>query len=468
MLTTESTITVASAATVTALPKKPRMTKKRIEQLKRRNIALNYIQEWCSNLGFDYALLNSSELDVFVDLFNKNIETKSIVNKALFNHFNSMPATKPFNPEKLATLTKVLTVTVDRATKKELDRIERNIKSQKQYVESNTRQIKDYSDSIEYLKRDIETKLKSIDGFENLANELKVKSAVNKPIENHDRIKKTVDYLMDMVKDLCENTSFYRLHDLTVPSCGTMAKIEIVFETSDVLIKDPSAVGTPAFNLGKFLIKWRPFEYSGEDNDNFPDRLDHGLLSSLGVHPYKDNIECGGYYHPHVSGGGVCWGNIQDMAAENLSYDNNFQFRKSPKQVFIGLMQLLKSYNSSSPYQQLMNFRLKKDPKFYLTLEQSFRENSYATLVLPNRSTQQYYWNDANRDVVDKIHPSSIRRYLNSLGRAVSPEQTADHAAIEVKLYQKYYIGTNFQHREFKNKCFLKLNDNTYVEFKSR
>jgi hypothetical protein len=467
--TTETTIQAATpAVTATALPKKPRMTKKRIELLKKRNAALSYIQEWCSNLGFEFSRLTPAELDGFVDIYNKN-DSKSVTNKALFTHFNSLPAVSSYDVEQLKSLTNVLTVTVDRATKKELDRIERNLSNYNSNIQRYERDIVNYNQYIENHKREIVRTQQTIEQTEKLASDLKSKCTVNKPIENHDKIKVTIDYLMGMIQELCETSNFYKLHELKVPNCGTLSKIEIIFSTIDVLIKDPTSVGVPAFNLGKFLISWKPFGVLGEDSDDqyIPERIDTSLLYYIKVLPFKDNVECNGYYHPHVSDGGVCWGNIQDMVAENLSFNSSYQFRASPMKAFIGLAQLLKSYNASSPYQNLMNFRLKKDPKYYLTLEQTFKEASQVALSLKGVAPV-YYWNSHNADVVDKIHPASIRRYLDATGRAVSPEQIDRHSAIEVKLYAKYYMGTTFQHREFKGKMFLKLADNTYHELKTR
>ena len=443
---------------------KPRMTKKRIEAMKLREAALTYIQLWCTNLGFDFELLSVEKADQAIAIFHK--EGKSAVNKMLFAHFNSLPLASNCPDQLLNQLDEVLTMKVDGATRRKVQAYRRDIESKQRNIRNRENNIANYEADIQRWRGDIANWNREIQSTETVINDLKAKESVNKPIDQYETFKKTVVYLKAKIKELCDTSNFYKLHSMYVPDDGALNKLEIVLETSHVFIRDNTPA--PAFNMGKFLIKWKPFEFSGDDLDNFPDRGSaNGLCYYVLVVPFKDNVVVQGFPHPHVQEGGrVCWGSLMATANTELYYNRNFEFTGDIKSVFIGLRELLRTYNSESPYVDLMQFKLKVNPKYYLTLEQVFKEHGRKTIRF-NDQFEGYGSFKIDADTLAKINKVSIVRYLNRRGGSVSPELTADHFAIDVKTYRKYYVGTNFQHKDAKNKDFIKLADNTFVEFKA-
>lgn len=106
------------------------------------------------------------------------------------------------------------------------------------------------------------------------------------------------------------------------------------FVTKDIVLVDPRPNGCPPVNLGKFLVKINPKNFS---------------TSSVSIRPFFNNIDAVGYYHPHVSSGRICWGNAFEPAAKGF-HDRNF------KQFFKVLFSLLSTYNYESPYREMGRF----------------------------------------------------------------------------------------------------------------
>lgn len=116
------------------------------------------------------------------------------------------------------------------------------------------------------------------------------------------------------------------------------------FVTKDVVLVDPRPNGCSPVNLGKFLVKINPKNFS---------------TNSVAIRPFFNNIDAGGYYHPHVSNGRICWGNAFEPAAKGF-HERNF------KQFFKVLFSLLSTYNYESPYKEMGRFVSEQSDR-YLT-----------------------------------------------------------------------------------------------------
>lgn len=443
--------------------KKPRMTKKRIELIKKTDAATSYIQQWCVNLGYEFSLMNETTLKQMIAVFVR-ATAKSEVNKALYTYYNSLPPVEALTAESFKSLDESLIMKVDGKTAKAIEDQTGQIARAKSNIASHERNVRDYERALSEQKQNIDAYTKRIVDYEAKIADLRSKSKTNIPVENYDNMVKMLAQLKGFLAELVNNSNFYKVQSMEIPDDGLFYKLKIMFETTEVYIKDDTAAA--AFNLGSFLVEWKPFAYT-QDNGGAPrSGRGNGLYAYIRVLPYKNNTNYQRYYHPHVSDSHVCWGNIQEMVDNNLLYDNNYKFLGNPVLAFTGLRELLKTYNAASPYVSLMKIRLVKDPKFYLTLEQVYKEYDSVTLSLTKTWESPYYSaNTNNFDYVKKINPVSIRKYLNARGGSTSPELTREHAAIQCKVYSKFYADTDIQHRDAKGKLYLKLADNTFVEY---
>lgn len=441
--------------------KKPRMTKKRIEAIKKADAAIMYIQQYCLTLGFDFSLIPEAKVNELISIFGAKDGTKSAVNKALFVFFESLPKVEPSKATDFAQLDEVLTVKVDAASTKLIKRFEANLESNKKNIESYNAQVRDYQQAIADYSKHIEQETKSINEMQKAIDKTKAESKTNVPIKDFSQVQKAVEQLKGMVANLVNTSGFYKLHKFDIPIDGDLASLRITFETSEVYIKDTQAAA--AFNLGSFLIEWTPYGILKDYRNPAEAEGYSGNYQYIKVLPNKNNTKSSGYYHPHVSNMRVCWGNVQDTVGKALMFNSKYEFNYKPENAFICLRELMRSYNAASPYHSLTKFRLTKDPKFYLTFDQVFVHKGSTVLSYSAEQSGYYYWNANHIDIIKNVHPASVIKYLDADGRAVSPEFTNKHRGVEIKLYGKYYVDTDIQHREFKGKQYIKLADNSYV-----
>lgn len=78
-------------------------------------------------------------------------------------------------------------------------------------------------------------------------------------------------------------------------------------------------------------------------------RLSYSNGIGLEVHKHKDNITSSGYYHPHISSGNICLGNMNDLFNEAME-------KKDIHQMFEITRSILLTYNDGDPYRALHYF----------------------------------------------------------------------------------------------------------------
>lgn len=119
---------------------------------------------------------------------------------------------------------------------------------------------------------------------------------------------------------------WYSLHDATQNS--------VEFITPQVALRyvHPELGIDKSLAMGKYRVIVKPM---------------HGMVS---VQAHEDNIITrNSYYHPHISGGTVCWGNAHDAYSQLPN-----AFNMVP--ALTALRSLLQSYNYDSPYERFEQF----------------------------------------------------------------------------------------------------------------
>jgi hypothetical protein len=115
----------------------------------------------------------------------------------------------------------------------------------------------------------------------------------------------------------------------------------IVFTTATVTTKyyNKKAGIEMDVNLGRFKVVYQP------------------ARNSIKVLPFEDNVHSSGHIHPHIgSGGSVCWGNAEDTYVHCMDHCQ-------PSKAFLALRVILTTYNSDSPYVDLHEFAVQRNPE---------------------------------------------------------------------------------------------------------
>lgn len=453
--------------------KKPRMTAKRIAELRLTQGCTNYVQQACQMMSYDFALITPEKLKDLIALYNTPNTSKSFINKALFDYFATLP-TKPKMDLSTSDLAKI-----DQALFKKNDNRQVEIDKLKYQVINNERMIVDTNADIQFFQSEIINhksaienfeknkidKLAKIESFKNQIDEIAARPIGDLRIENYQNMQAAFKRIKLCIINLVNNSSFYNLESIQVPENGELQYLKIIFKTNDIWLSEANNLKASKINMGSFLIKWTPFVYieqydtpPAKDSRNYNDFLYYNLRG-IRISPYANNIEVNGHTHPHVSSSTICWGNAEDTVKKGLSYDENFNF-SNPEQAFIALRELLKTYNSESPYVSLIEFRRKQNPQYLLTLDKVHERKSRCTISVDLARFSSY--RGVKFDVT-QIHPSSISRYLDVHGRAISPDLKDRHAYLDVNTYQVVYIGTKAQPKDEKGKNYFKLVDNSFL-----
>lgn len=469
--------------------RKPRMTAKKLAELKVTQAATHYIMQTCILLDFDFTALTAENIKQLVTVFNT--QGKSKVNGALIAIFKTLPAKPEFKPDDAAQLDKAIITNVD--TKKvELAKItndmqasERNINREVNNIASTKEAIARHNADIALYEQRIVNNMAALETLRKKAEDVMNAPNGDNKIANWQKVQNGLSQIKNAIANLVNNSAFYHLESIQVPDDGRLHLIKVIFRTNDVWLTEANSPDSPPMNMGSYLIQWRPFAYlglydsvpdsddherdedddSGDDNSAFHSFQDD-LLSSIRCYPYKNNVVVDGYHHPHViEEGDFCWGNAQDTVRNNLTYNNDFQFTGHIENAFIAARELLKTYNSGSPYRQLVLFRRKQNPAYLKTL--SLVEKAKHSVIISLDVNKWGSYAGVSIDV-NTINPISIRRYRDEMHNVVSPELKHKHCYYEVNLYGKYYIGTDEQPREERSKNYLKLLDNSFVLFEAK
>ena len=104
--------------------------------------------------------------------------------------------------------------------------------------------------------------------------------------------------------------------------------------------------------------------------------------SRIRVMPAENNINVGGYYHPHInSSGEICWGTAQAQASNELS-------KGLIVNPFLLLAAVLTGYNSGSPYVNLQSFHeLVVTKEEQMAIDAMAQKQKEAQVILLNSMT---------------------------------------------------------------------------------
>ncbi len=191
----------------------------------------------------------------------------------------------------------------------------------------------------------------------------------------------------------------------------------LVFLTSKVVAKfyNKKAGIELDVNLGTFEVMYKPTK-----ND-------------LRVHQHEDNLIVDRIYHPHVdSSGSVCWGNAQQTYVQSMQ-------NLEPSKAFLALQVILTNYNDESPFRDLFDFAVIRDPKILEGRPEVFA--SY--------DTSGAWFLD------DDISPSIS-------GRIDTTTDDDGCDRVLMRLYRKVYQGTNVSVGGV-NEYYFKTNNGEYI-----
>lgn len=454
--------------------KKPRMTAKRIAEMRVSLGCTNYVQQVCQMMGYDFAAITPEKMKELVEIYNAPTRSKSFINKSLFDYFAALPAKSKlgFDTPELNVIDKALVRKTDNRhieidkLKYQLTNNKRIIKDLDSNIDSYQREIKNYIQTIESSKLDKTQRLANIENFEKQILEITNRPMGDLRIENYANMSSAIKRIKLCIIDLVNNSSFYNLESIQVPDNGELQYIKIIFRTNDIWLGEANNAKASKINMGSFLVKWTPFMWL-EDYVSVPDRDDRNyndflwsMLRGISITPHANNIDVGSHVHPHVSGGGtICWGNAEDTVRKGLSYTPDFDFI-APEKAFIALRELLKTYNSDSPYISLTEFRRKQNPQYLQTLDKVHERKSRCTISL---DLAKWSLHRGVKFDVTKIHPNTISRYLDANGKAASPELKDKHCYIDVHTYHVVYLGTSAQPKDERGKHYFKLVDNSFL-----
>lgn len=138
-------------------------------------------------------------------------------------------------------------------------------------------------------------------------------------------------------------------------------------------------------------------------------------LGKITVMAHDDNLNIDGCIHPHVDGS-ICWGNAVNLfrtSMENLD----------PAPAFEALKTILQTYNDDSPYEQLTDFALLRDPDLFKGAATTFIKRSeriWLSLSELSHSADDIWHIDEHTEDDDD-----------------------DEGCILVTPYRKVYAGTN-------------------------
>jgi hypothetical protein len=451
--------------------KKPRMSAKKLAIFRASQACLNYVHQTCILMGFDFSQINDEVMGKMIELYNAPEQKKSLINKTLIEFFKLMPA-KPemkASDEALRAIDGVLFKDTDDRDK-EIRNILNKVTIVKSNVTQNTRDRDSYLQAVKNFEARLVNYAKDIQAYEDEINTIKAQPAGDLRIKNYDKVQASLGQIKEAIAYLVNTSGFYSLESIQVPTNGDLSQVKIILRTSDVWLTEANSEAAPPMNMGQYLVTW--FPYAALHSDFDLSRIDHtdsnftyNLCNNITAMAYKNNTIVEGYAHPHIRGiGSFCWGNALDTVNKNLVYDKNLVFKGKIVQAFITVQELMKTYNSGSPYKSLTQFRRKQNPAYLKTLELVQQEKSSCIISLDVTKHVQY--TGINFDAT-LINPSTVKRFLNAGLRAVNPTDTKDHCYYELKTYALYHVGTDQQPKEEKGKLYFKLKDNTFrlVEF---
>lgn len=158
------------------------------------------------------------------------------------------------------------------------------------------------------------------------------------------------------------------------------------------------------------------------------------------VYKFEDNIEASdSYYHPHVdTSGGVCWGNAGPIYTKVAT-----SFK--PSELFNALRVILQTYNDGSPYRDIMEFALVRNPELMAAQPTAYVEEEELAWVwgeeLPANATADYIHEEEEHED-DDDNDNTRTRYM-------------------LTIFTRQY--TNLGTRVPGTGYFIKLNDGTYT-----
>lgn len=206
------------------------------------------------------------------------------------------------------------------------------------------------------------------------------------------------------------------------PSFGDDNSPSLMFVTPRIFCKfyNEKAGVDMTVDMGSYAVKYSPQK------------------GRLQVIQHDDNLEHDGYFHPHVSGGNVCWGNAAEAYAEAM---RNY----TPSKIIPALRTILTHYNDGSPYTAIHNFAVVRDPNMFKDKEKVYVE-----------------W-----DNTAWIRDSDLPSYFDysRYERETRNEDDEDYMERRVTVFVQEYEGT--QVRVPHTGYFLRLGDNrgrNYVE----
>lgn len=453
----------------------PRLTAKKLAELKIKNGCISYVQQACQLLDFNYSAIDDATLNALVTSYNVPVGGKGAINKALSIFFASLPKKEKITPLNANfDCLNVALVTKTDNRQKELDKVQKEIDLYTKHNLSLTNDINLYNTYILNKTTLINNNNILLTEFNDKIETIKARPIGSLKIPHHDKIQSSLESLKRSLCTLVNHSAFYNIESFSVPENGKLHLLKIVLRTNDVWLSESENLLAPKINMGSYLVTWKPFNWLC-NNDEIPydnDSADteysesaytnflNSMSGNIKINSFKNNILIGNYIHPHVSSSDICWGNVLDQVELALVYDTNYKFNK-PENAFIVLRELLKTYNAASPYIKLMEFRRKQNPSWVKTLEQVHvhKTSKYISLDYSKYTTYQ--------GIVElaKINPSSIVKYLDSNCSTISPEKTSEHCYIEVKIYAVYYMGTDVQSKNEKDKLYIKCIDNTFITY---
>lgn len=444
--------------------KRPRTTSKMLAELRRTKPCIDYVNQYCINLGYDASAITKEQMELFIAEYNKPDMKKGTINKMVNTYFDSLPKREKINA--LSPIFKTLDNMLYDQRRSRVFAIEYHKNTIVEFEKQLESEPNGYMRNV-YTAR-ISTARKDLELAEGLTNEYVKLADYNQREIAFSQIKRAVCSLIN-------NGTFYT--DVEVLNHGShrLGDLSIVLTTKDIWLQEYENPSAPKINMGSFKVEWWPFAWLSDyddvpdpDCDDYDEDSDYSmfnfrekLLESVRVLPNKNNIHSEGYIHPHICNGSVCWGNIYDSTIDRLEYNSDLKFLGNIEEAFKGLALLLKTYNAGSPYHKLVHFRIAQNPSYLklVPVVMEYRGSESIFSVSPEHTAYQQLPKGLTLQDLNKV---SIIKYLDANTKTTSPERPDSHAYVKVKLYQKYHQGLNNRPRGESKKYYIKLKDNSF------
>lgn len=212
--------------------------------------------------------------------------------------------------------------------------------------------------------------------------------------------------------------------------------ISVWFTTPDVVITHHNkAAGIDMkVNLGSFAIQYAP------------------RAGKIRVFPNNRNLFVDedegeqGFYHPHVyHDGEVCWGNAGAVYSAAIS-------NMTPSKALPALRTLLQTYNDESPYRDLIDFAIQKDPTLMANLPGAYQ-------LVEDYDSGHYYtrvW--AMDDDLNSYHRDYERDYRYN---------DDEEKEVCLQVFMFYRRGTGEIMPGYEDRYYYKTRTGMYVEIES-